>query len=66
MTYEPDIIVTIERTGSEYIKRNKKIPECISLSSNEFEAYKQERENGRLPIIKYKGKQVILSVRRFS
>ncbi len=66
MTFEPDIIDTIESTASDYLQRNNKLPSFVTLSSEEYKAYEEERRAGRMPKIRINGKTVILSVRRFS
>ena len=63
--YQLDIITTIEHEAMKYLKRFRRIPEVIALSKAEFSAYEEERRIGRIPMIKHKGKSVILSVRRF-
>lgn len=66
MNFEPDIIETIESVASDFLKRNKKLPTVVTLSKEEFKAYEEELRNGRHPKIKHKGKEVLLSVGRFS
>lgn len=64
--YQLDIIATIESEAKRYFKRFNRFPESIALSKIEFSAYEEERRAGRLPIVKRNGKEVVLSVRRFS
>lgn len=66
MTFEPDIIDTIKSTASDYLQKYNKLPTFVLLSCDEFKAYEEERRSGRLPRVKHKGKEVILSVRRVS
>ena len=64
--FEPDIIDTIESLAIDYVIKNNKLASSINLSKDEFRSYEDERRAGRLPKISYRGKTVILPVRRIS